>query len=286
MGILMGFLPNLGDAWMYTVDAVSRFFDRVLAAPTTEFSELVGGVYPDRARQLGQRTAAMHQALASEESGGRFVSEPFSTLHQRALYQGMRSSTGRMLRALKRGAAQLSPEDQSLATAVTAARGAIIERFAPLLLQRIDARKIRVHGDFHLGQVLNTGKDFVIVDLEGDPARPLSERSLKRSPLVDVASMMRSFDFAAHIGLRRQQPDDQELLAPWSRAWVARISDGFLNAYLETLRPSGLLPENPVDLQLLLEVFKLDRAVGEIANEVAYRPEMAIVPLRAVLGAE
>jgi len=284
MGILMGFLPNLGDAWMYTVDAVSRFFDRVLAAPTAEFSELVGGVYPDRARQLGQRTAAMHQALASEESGGRFVSEPFSTLHQRALYQGMRSSTGRMLRALKRGAAQLSPEDQSLATAVTAARGAIIERFAPLLLQRIDARKIRVHGDFHLGQVLNTGKDFVIIDFEGDAERALGERCLKRNALVDVAAMLRSFDYVAAVALRRRPAADAAKLAEWSARWVAAMCTNFIEAYLEATAGAKFLPADAATLKTLLKMYLLEKAVAEVSYELAHRPDWIGIPLRAVLA--
>jgi maltose alpha-D-glucosyltransferase/alpha-amylase len=289
MALLLGFVQNQGDAGAYTIDAVVRFFERILSQRPAEIQpagleDAIGGVYPERAKQLGHRVAELHLALSQDPDDPAFAPEPFTTLYQRSLYQAVRGQLLRTTRLLTSKRAELPDSVRPLAEQMLASEEELLGRYNGLLKRKVDARKTIVHGSLHLGQVLNTGKDFVIVDLEGDPARPLSERSLKRSPLVDVASMMRSFDFAAHIALRRQQPDDQELLAPWSRAWVARISECFLNAYLETLRPSGLLPENPQDLQLLLDVFNLDRAIGEIANEIAYRPEMAIVPLRAVLA--
>ncbi len=287
MALLLGYVQNQGDAGSYTIDAVARYFERVLAErpaaiEPAALSEMVGAVYPERARLLGQRVAELHVALASDPDHATFAPEPFTSLYQRSLYQAVRGQLLRATRQLNLHRAELTGEVRELAEEMLKNESRLLERYNSLLKAKVNAQKTVVHGSLHLGQVLNTGKDFVIVDLEGDPTRPLSERSLKRSPLVDVASMIRSFDFAAHIALRRQQPDDMEYLQPWAGAWVKEVSAQFLAAYLETARAGGFLPESPEEQQLLLEVFTLDRAIAEISNELAFRPEMAVVPLRAV----
>jgi maltose alpha-D-glucosyltransferase / alpha-amylase len=158
----------------------------------------------------------------------------------------------------------------------------LLDRFGGLLHRRFSGSKIAIHGAFHLGQVLNTGKDIVITDLEGDPSRPLSERTLKRSPLRDVASMLRSFDYAANSALGRQQPDDLEFLGPWAKIWTKHLSEQFVFAYREATHGAAFLPDNEEDFQLLMDVYVLDRAVAEINNELNYRPEMAAIPIRAL----
>jgi maltose alpha-D-glucosyltransferase/alpha-amylase len=288
MALLLGFVQNQGDAGSYTVDAVGRYFERVLAerpelTDSVALTDAIGGVYPERARQLAQRVAELHLTLAKDPDHQAFAPEPFTSLYQRSLYQAVRGALLRTNRLITSHRPQLPPEIAEMAGRVLQSEQAILTRYERLVHSKVNAQKTVVHGSLHLGQVLNTGKDFVIVDLEGDPTRPLSERSLKRSPLVDVASMMRSFDFAAHVALRRQQPDDQNLLAPWGDAWVREISVIFLAAYIEAAKPGGFLPQTDEELRLLLEVFVLDRAVAEIANEIVYRPEMAIVPLRAII---
>src|SRR4030095_12411443 len=127
------FTPNLGDAWTYTMDAVSRYFDRVLEAPTRNKAELIGGVYPGRAKQLGQRTGELHLALAEDEPGGLFAPEPFTVYHQRGLYQAMRGSTGRMLRELHRTLDELAAEEAALAREVMTRAARILQPVAPLL---------------------------------------------------------------------------------------------------------------------------------------------------------
>jgi maltose alpha-D-glucosyltransferase/alpha-amylase len=266
------------------VDAVSRYFDRVLEAPLKDFIELVGGVYPERARQLGQRTAELHLALAQDEAGGPFAPEPFTTLHQRGLYQAMRTSTGRMLRELKRGVSLLRPEDESLVREVTASHSRILEQFAPLLPRKIEAEKIRIHGDFHLGQVLNTGKDFVIVDFEGEPRRALGERRLKRASLVDVAAMLRSFDYVVAVALRRRPATDAVRLAGWAARWVTKVGCEYIDAYLEAAKGASFLPQDPAEIKMLLRIFLLEKAIYEVGYELSYRPDWIGIPLRAVLA--
>jgi maltose alpha-D-glucosyltransferase/alpha-amylase len=276
-----------GDGWTYTVDAITRFFERVLAArPATiasgQASELLGGVYPERARQLGQRTGELHVALAANEDHPRFAPEPYTTLHQRSLYQAMRGGLRRMLRMLNRRLAEVPAGAQEDARLVLASEQAMLKHQGQIIAHKLDAMKTAVHGDYHLGQVLNTGKDFVIIDLEGEPRRSLGERALKRSPLVDVSSMMRSFDYAAHVALSRQRGEDALLLQPWMEYWVDEVRRLFLRAYLEVTKATALFPPEEADFTLLLETLLFDRAVYEVVYELTYRIELVGIPLRAI----
>ena len=287
VGLLNAFTQNQGDGWTFTVDAVGRYFDRVLEARTdfsgTAAEEMIGGVYSERARQLGERTAELHLKLASGADRADFAPEPFSTLYQRSLYQAMRGSTGRVLRQLRQELPSLPGDVRAAAERVCASESEVRSHFATLLSRRIDAAKIRIHGDFHLGQVLNTGKDFMIIDFEGEPRRPLGERSLKRSPLVDVAGMLRSFDYAAAAALIHEPPADAERLADWKRPWVESASRHFLAGYLATAHGASYLPAAPADGQLLLAAFVLEKAIYEIGYELSYRPKFVSIPLHAVL---
>ncbi|MHA3770066.1 maltose alpha-D-glucosyltransferase [Verrucomicrobiota bacterium sgz303538] len=287
LALLVGFVQNQGDGWSYTVDAVGRYFERILAArpligDPEALVDAIGAVYPERARQLGQRTAEMHLALASEPDHPAFGVEVFSTLYQRSLYQATRGTLRRTVRRLGQVRPQLPENTRAAADQIIRSESILLERYGGLLRKKITAAKTAVHGCFHLGQVLNTGKDFVITDLEGDPSRALSERQLKRSPLIDVASMMRSFDYAANSALKRQQPADLEILAPWAKAWTNYISGQYLSSYIETATDAAFIPQDREDLQLLLDVFLMDKAVAEINNELAYRPAMVGIPLRAL----
>jgi maltose alpha-D-glucosyltransferase/alpha-amylase len=158
----------------------------------------------------------------------------------------------------------------------------MLKHQAQIIAHKLDAMKTAVHGDYHLGQVLNTGKDFVIIDLEGEPRRSLGERALKRSPLVDVTSMMRSFDYAGHVALRRQRTEDIATLERWMELWVNATRTVFLRAYLDATRGTELFPRETADFNLLLETLLFDRAVYEVMYELTYRIELVGIPLRAI----
>jgi maltose alpha-D-glucosyltransferase/alpha-amylase len=226
----------------------------------------------------------LHAALAAAGDRPEFAPEPFSTLYQRSLYQAMRGSAGSVLRQLKRQLPRLPEDARADAANLLSNHAQLLTVFARLLERKIETTKIRIHGDFHLGQVLNTGKDFVIIDFEGEPRLPLSERCLKRSPLRDDAGMLRSFDYAATASLRQERADDMQLLQPWAQVWVARISEAYLNAYLEVAAQADFLPGNKADTDLLLEAFQLEKAIYEIGYELSYRPHWVNIPLRAVNG--
>ena len=178
----------------------------LLDAHPTELVETTVGPYLSSAELLGRRTAELHIALASAAGGPAFAPEPFTRLYQRGLYQSMRSQARATLKLLGSQLRRLPEDAQEPARELLAQERRILERFAGLLSTRIDASRIRCHGDYHLGQVLFTGKDFVIIDFEGEPERPVSERRIKASPLRDVAGMLRSFHYVAHAAVRGRAP--------------------------------------------------------------------------------
>ena len=153
--------------------------------------------------------------------------------------------------------------------------------------RKIEATIIRCHGDYHLAQVLYTGRDFVIFDLEGEPSRPLSTRRLKRSPLRDVAGMIRSFHFAAYAVLFGQwgalRPEDFGLLDPWARYWHRWTAAAFLRAYLDAAGDAAFIPKERQDMALLLDSYLLEKALYEVSQELQNRPDWVRIPLQGVL---
>ncbi|MFH1560674.1 MAG: putative maltokinase, partial [Chloroflexota bacterium] len=307
VGILHGYVPNQGDAWRYTQDSLGRYFDRVLAhpevgAPPIHEGSLLAlsqedlptvaqetlGPYLASAELLGKRTAQLHMALASDSSDPNFAPEPFSALYQRSLFQSMRSSTIQGWQLLRQRLPALPEAVREDAQNVLGMQGAIIGRFLTFRQRRINAMRIRCHGDYHLGQVLYTGADFVVIDFEGEPARPLSERRLKRSPLRDVAGMIRSFHYASQAALSSQgpmhiRPEDLPYLDYWAQLWYLWISATFLRSYLAVMSETDLLPTDLEDLSVMLDAYLLDKAVYEVGYELNNRPDWIGVPLRGIL---
>jgi maltose alpha-D-glucosyltransferase/alpha-amylase len=246
------------------------------------------GAYIASAQLLGQRTAELHIALASDMENTDFAPEPYTLTYQTSLYQSFRGSAIRTLELLRGRLNNLPEESQKDARAVLDREKTIIDCYNLVRRGKISASRIRCHGDYHLGQVLYTGKDFVITDFEGEPARSLSERRLKRSPLRDVAGMIRSFHYAAYTALIKQatlhhKPEDTLLLKYWAQFWYTWVSVVFLNTYLDITKKTGLLPENPEQLKILLDAFLLEKALYEVGYELNNRPEWVNIPLQGIL---
>ena len=309
LGILNGYVANAKDAWEYTLDSIGRFYDRVISliadgkpAPMGELSlarllrqeltpavDEIVGTYLDSARVLGECTAAMHLALASEPEDREFAPEPFTPHYVRGLFQSMRNLATQNLRLLRKQLKTLPPEVTAAAQRVIDLEPEILKRYRPLYEQRITARRIRCHGDFHLGQVLYTGKDFIIIDFEGEPAVPLSERRIKRSALRDVAGMVRSFHYAAWAGLHQQvqrgsvPPDSLPKYEPWVRLWYQSVAGAYLKAYRRTMGESEVLPKSAEELDLMLQAYLLNKAMYEVGYELNNRPEWLRIPLQGIL---
>jgi maltose alpha-D-glucosyltransferase/alpha-amylase len=246
--------------------------------------ELLGGVYPEQAKLIGQRTAEMHLALSADSNDKRFAPEPFNAMAQRSVYQSMRASLRRAFELLKKKLPDLPEAYRAEAAQVLTAEEQILAIEQQTLERHTTGNKIRIHGDYHLGQVLNTGKDFVILDFEGEPARPLSERKLKRSALRDVAGMMRSFQYAAYCALWQpsMRTEDGPFLEHWADLWYRQMSASFLERYLETATGASFLPQEKSDFTPLLEAYLIDKAVYEVAYELNHRPDWVVIPVRGI----
>src|SRR5690606_32937729 len=148
--------------------------------------------------------------------------------------------------------------------------------------------RIRIHGDYHLGQVLYTGKDFMIIDFEGEPNRPIGERRLKRSPLCDVASMLRSFDYAViaaaeAVEARQGVVDPIVALDPWAELWRRRVSAVFKKSYYQVVETSALLPSDREEREMLVDVFVLEKSLYELGYEIDNRPHLVHIPMQGIL---
>ena len=278
---LSGYIAHQGDGWTFTLDALSRFYDRALESRldpmSADGSEVVGGVFPERMRALGESMAALHRALALA-----FPPEPFGMLHQRSLYQAMRGQAGRVLRSLRKDSARSTEPIRALVARVLEGRPAILRIFSVLLDRRFAAAKTRVHGDLHLGQLLNTGKDFVFIDFEGEAGRPIGERVLPRCPLVDLAAMLRSLDYAANAALAREAEADRAALRPWAALWTGIMSRALANSYFSATEGTSFIPPTSGDRDALLAAYVLDRALRELAYELSRGGNFIGVPLAAV----
>jgi len=211
--------------------------------------------------------------------------EPFSKLYQRSVYQSMSGLFRRVMQLLEGKLRQLPQNIRQDAEMILSQKQKIMLGFQKILNKKFSAMKIRIHGDYHLGQVLYTGKDFVIIDFEGEPARALGERRLKRSALRDVAGMMRSFHYAAYgaFFLRgAMRSEDIILLEPWAKIWYNYVSAVFLYSYMNTVGNATFLPKDQEEFVILFNVFLMDKAVYELGYELNNRPDWVIIPLKGI----
>ena len=250
-----------------------------------KLQDLIGGIYLDTATALGRQTGEMHKALARGAMDPAFEAEPISTLYQRSMYQSMRNMTRRVMQLLQKSVKKLPEQIQKRAAGIVDAEKDILAVFHALLETRITAAKLRFHGDFHLGQVLRTGKNFYIIDFEGEPARTLSERRLKASPIRDVAGMIRSFHYAAHSALRSYgsiRPEEIDRLEVWAEAWYVAVSGIYLNSYLFTVEDAAFVPKDRKEFEVLLRCFLLEKSVYEVGYELNNRPDWVSIPIRGI----
>ena len=313
LGVLQEYVVNEGDAWQFTLDALSDFYDRAAAtdggvaagpgevpattvdamlravaqSPTPTLAELMGD-YPTFARLIGTRTAELHRALSGRDDPA-FAAEPFSALYQRGVFQSLRNQASGVLDLLDARLSGLPAETRPLAQEIVNRTAEVLDRVRDLTQRRIGAVRIRIHGDYHLGQVLWTGKDVVIIDFEGEPGRPLSERRHKRSALADVAGMLRSFHYAAFGTLLNPRvggavrPEDIARLEPWATAWYATVGAAFLGAYLEAAAGQPFVPSDLDEQVALLDRAMLQKVLYELSYELNNRPDWVSIPLRALL---
>ena len=305
--MLQGFVANQGDAWTLTLEELSQYYERCATAawpegeggvaaadlmdlgqqePSPLAREYVG-IALDSAAMLGKRTAQLHLALGSPTDDPSFAPEPLADNDFQSLLAGLRKDASRVLDLLKDSVAGLPDDFVDLAGLVLGRRSQILDSFTLAAQDGTLGQRTRIHGDYHLGQVLQVKTDYVILDFEGEPARPLAERRAKSSPLKDVAGMVRSLSYAAYSGLiahTARRPEDWKTLEPWARLWERSMGAEFLRAYRNTAQDSLFLPSSDDSFRKLLAIFLLDKALYELSYELNNRPAWVRIPLMGILS--
>lgn len=306
LGILQSYIPNHGDAWQYTLKALAAYYEQAQSAagrlgklphasilaladcdvPPAAKQEI--GSYLESASLLGVRTAQLHVALSATQDQPAFAPEPFTGADQRELVKSTLDLIARTFESLRRQRARLPQGVGDEAGKVLNLEERLRHRVSLLERFKISAVRTRIHGDYHLGQVLFTGDDFVIIDFEGEPARSLRERRRKISPLQDVAGMLRSFHYAAYAPLlaeisgREVTHEGLNSLNFRAQYWQTWVSATFLKAYLRTSGSASSLPRSREELAVLLDVYVITKAVYELGYELNNRPHWLRIPLQGV----
>jgi len=306
LAMLQGLVANEGDGWTWTVEELDRYYEASAALPFPEnlSAELAEplvlserpasqiardhiGIYLDSAAVLGRRTAQLHLALASPTDNPAFAPEPMTPEDLQAQLTDVRQHAAGVFDVLKERVSHLSDDVVDIAAAVLSRRRRILDRLGTVSFDSLRTQRIRIHGDYHLGQVLRVRTDFVILDFEGEPARSLEYRRSKQCPLKDVAGMLRSFSYAAHgtlINYTARHPEDLARLEPWAQLWERFVAAEFLRAYRETAYGAGFLPASSGDFRKLLDVFLLDKALYEILYEMNSRPGWVRIPMLGMMS--
>jgi maltose alpha-D-glucosyltransferase/alpha-amylase len=285
VALLQGLVPSEGDGWTGALEELQRYYEACAPKPSPpeppDAREYVG-IYLDAAAVLGRRTAELHLALASHTDDPAFAPEPFEPDHLTELAAGIQERAARAFEHLKDQLPRLPDEAVEEAGLVLRRRREFLGRLRGLEGAEVGGQRIRIHGDYHLGQVLRTKGDYFILDFEGEPARPIAERRAKHSPLKDVAGMVRSFSYAAYAALlayTARHSEETTRLEPWARLWERSTAAEFLRAYREVAADTGLLPPTPAGVDAMLRAYLLDKAVYELLYELNNRPSWARIPL-------
>ena len=306
MAMLQGLVANQGDAWTLTLEELARYYENCAAVEfpadanlaaidlvdlaekeTSQLARDHVGLALDSAAKLGRSTAELHLALASGAADPAFAPETLAAADLRKLLAAFRNEAARVLDLLKDSVAGLPDELIDLAGLVLGSRRKILDSFQVEAGDGSFGQLIRIHGDYHLGQLLQVKTDYVILDFEGEPARPIAERRAKACPLKDVAGMLRSLGYAAYSGLSAytaRRPEGWESLAPWARLWERSMGAEFLRAYRSTASQAPFLPAGNGDFRKLLQCYLLDKALYELAYELNNRPAWVRIPLIGILS--
>jgi trehalose synthase-fused probable maltokinase len=305
--MLQGFVPNQGDAWRYTLDRLDGFFEslvgqsdsagnglqlpadgivraaeRAIPAPV---SQTLAAFLSD-AERLGTRTGQLHLTLAADTENPTFRPELFTSSDQNAFYERCQQLAGEVFELLRRQLPNLADRIRPHAIEVLRLEAAVHEQLRRVVAKPIYVWQIRCHGDYHLGQVLVKEHDFVIIDFEGEPARPLSERRKKQLALRDVAGMIRSYHYAgcsAAARAKQSRPQtDARSIEQWAQAWHFWTSVAFLTAYRQIAARAVFLPASGEEFECLLETCLLEKALYELRYELNNRPDWVYLPLQAL----
>jgi len=304
LGILQQLIENHGDGVSYMMERIQNFAERILARDTTSFDpeekegtvtepvpfsaldEKLQGILGDRAADMacliGKRTGEMHLALAAGE-GTDFKPEEYSLHYQRSLFSTLQGLVRESFDSMDKAWRGLPEELKEEAGGLRAEREKLLQKLKSIYQKKLDILKTRTHGTYNLKKLLMTGRDVVIQDFGGKPARSFSERRIKRSPLRDVAEMIVSFHYTAYEGFfsnTHLTESTRKQLLPFAELWAHYMSGFFMQAYLGEVRGSSIVPADSEDLKTVMHTFLLEKALNHFNAELRHRPQRAIIPLR------
>ncbi len=308
VGVLQEFIENVGDAWTVTCDSLESFFDnapfnipelpqesgqvewfldQAYRTYPPSVQEMVGP-YLNSAKLLGQCTAELHQALSLHPNLPDFAPEKMSEDYLHHRHDCMTQLTTRTLGSLEKHLPKLSSPTDRNAQEILSQQDRLLRTFDDFLTVSHSCKRIRCHGDYHLGQVLWTGQKFIILDFEGEPARSFQERKAKHSPLIDVTSMLRSFHYAPYAQLSqrlsgaRSFEHQLEQEKPWAEFWYHWVAVSFLRGYLPLATSSNFWPASWSDVKTLFKTHLIEKAIYELAYELNNRPDWVSIPLQGL----
>ncbi len=291
LAVLQAYMENQGDGWAYTQGYLERYLAQCQMAQAADGCEPGAAVAAEvhatelmMMHTLGRRTGELHVALARDTGNPAFMPEPVPDVERAGWHARVRDEALTTLARLSDAA--LPEAVQETADRLLAAREHLLARIDALRLDTSQVFKSRYHGDLHLGQVLVAETDFIIIDFEGEPARPYADRAAKHSPLRDVAGMLRSFSYAAHAALQRASTENPALrpaLSPFTRQFERMVVEAFLLGYVAAVEDQPFYPADPDDARRLLDLFILEKALYEVRYELAHRPEWVGVPVHGLL---
>lgn len=304
------FIPHQSSAWNWYVNHCSSWLQdqnsgTATLPPRLSSANLLSGgplrlvgeskemlSFLDQTRQLGRRTASLHRALARAPAESPFAPLPLNPAYERARYQSMRTLSARTFRLLRRKLADLD-QTHDLARWVLEHESIIRERFLALVGQGFGGMRIRIHGDYHLEEVLFTGDDFIITDFEGHPWLPIGERRIKRSSLRDVAAMTRSFHHACLVTLREHLTDHEisenhPLHLPLfhrSQIFYAATASALFQGYLEDRSQMFFLPSREESMAVLLDALRLKMSLQQLRHSLERNedPTIAMMGMATLL---
>lgn len=295
------------DMWSHLLDFLERYYEKIqlmaerdrskplegsIEQPISyeeindeEIKGLLGMVSSENIRLLGERTAELHFALGSDTNNTNFAPEEFSLHYQRSLFSSFQSMVRGTFELLNKQLKNLPEDIQKDAKELYTFKDELLSQLKQVYETKMDIYKIRTHGDYHLQQVLFTGQDYIFIDFEGEASKSYSERRLKKSPIRDVASMIRSFHYAAYESILSNEnirSTEYNQLVPWVEKWYHYMSQVFLRAYLEASKGNAFIPEKPADMKQMLNVFILERALVELKSELSEPSKRLLIPMIAI----
>lgn len=302
IGMLKYYTHGEGDAYDYFSSSATQFFDTIHSRirdevpPAVDLGELFIADHPEKEnclpierlhtemlQLLGKRIAQLHKSMVLQRSGEKiFQSETFSMLYQRSIYQSFRSLLKSTMRIMKRQMKNMTDETRAIAAGLIQDEGSLISFASELLHEKLHARKIRIHGDLHLGQIQFTGKDFIIANFEGQISAAVSERRIKRSPLRDVASVLYSLFHASYYSFNKYistRIDEAPGLQPHAYSWWICMGSNFLRGYYSEMGDAELIPTDSRQCEYLLKMYLLEKMLYELRYLLGVDGDAFLIPL-------